>query len=197
MNPRHPILLCALLLLSCDRRFEFDRPLVSDFAACEERCVQWDQHCASGDWQDTLICVECNDDHACTDPSRPRCSVEHRCVECAVSKDCQRFGSGYECVSPDSRCAPTCSYTTNDDDGTCNQAGLHCGDLGVCGECEHDFECSGGRCLACGYCAQCRTNADCSGNTPVCDPVIHGCVECSDGRQCSSGCCNLETHQCF
>ena len=184
------------MIAGCNARFDFDVPIEASEAGpsdCSDKCAQWSQQCAP-DWK---VCVECNQDSDCSiDPSRTRCSMDHRCVQCKTNVDCP---SGGLCVATNYECRQACASSTSDD--VCESDNQRCGLLGVCVECVRDQECSsssrGSRCLDCGYCAACRFNSDCSGATPICDPLLHRCVECSDGRNCASGCCDQSTHQCY
>ena len=188
----------AFALIGCNARFNFDvpaGPTEAGVANCAEQCkVVWGQSCAP-EWN---VCVECNQDSDCTaDPNRPRCSADRRCVQCKTNNDCP---AGNLCVATNYECRPACNIGASDD--VCASIENDwCGVLGVCAECDRDIECvnsgHGNRCLDCGYCVQCRLDADCHGVTPKCDPVIHQCVECSDGRNCPSGCCDQSTHQCY
>ena len=189
-----------LVFCGCNPRFAFDVPgEVMEAGAeagtvdCTDQCATWGQQCAP-EWH---VCVECNQDLDCTNnPSLTRCSADHRCVQCKTNLDC---GAGSLCVATNYECRTACVSGMGDD--VCGADDERCGSLGVCAECDRDVECTnmgrGTRCLDNGICVACRFDSDCSGSTHVCDSVLHQCVECSDGRNCSSGACNQVTHHCY
>ena len=162
------VLIGLTVVIGCNPRFDFDVPFEAGTLSCTDKCAQWHQVCEDN-WQ---VCVECNVNNDCMgNANGSRCSITHRCVQ-----------------------------TSNDDD-VCGSDGQKCGTQGNCLECSIEDDCSvrGEHCLSsCGYCVECRYDSDCMNRSDfLCDPVLHQCVSCTDGRYCSSGCCDLSAHQCY
>ncbi len=203
------VALC-LAATGCNQNFSFDvhepveagsgSPSARDSGSsdagleCAAQCSKWQQVCAP-DWG---VCVECNFDADCQAVGKKRCWAEdHRCVDCATDRDCN--AGQQHCVSQTGECRTACTYGSGDD--ACESVGGRCSDLNICMSCDRDVECSstgrGKRCLPGSlYCVACVTDADCSGGLK-CDTVTHACMQCKDGRDCASGCCDYATHQCY
>jgi len=199
-------LLAGIGVAGCNQSFAFDvhgadagasvggSSDAGSYDLCQARCDTWNQVCAS-EW---MVCVECNSDTDCTAPGRRRCWAEdHRCVACTTDTDC---AAGEHCVSQTGECRIACNYSGGDD--ACGSEGEHCSNSNVCLTCDRDVECAGSsrgsHCLpGAGYCVACVKDADCLSTGLTCDTVTHSCVACKDGRDCSSGCCNVVSHSCY
>jgi hypothetical protein len=118
------------------------------------------------------ICVECDDDTDCADPTVPKCDLDlHRCGDCDSDDQCTRFdmtcGPAGACVE----CTPTDPPTQ---DPTCTDAAASvCGANGMCRGCQDHRECDSGACdLQSGMCVDptdiAYVDHDASGGNTTC-----------------------------
>ncbi len=192
------VLLCALLVSACDRRFDFD---VHELAASE-----------SGGAVPTPVPTSATAAPPAVSTTVPTPSVTTGAATSSptsaapTSPPASPTTNAPSTVPPDSGAPPlpTTPATEPDasmpssctDDADCGQPDLHCELLtGLCFECVVDADCNDSTRPWCDRalhrCVQCAVDQNCA-ETQVCDSVVRRCLQqCSDLSDCPPG-----SHQC-
>ena len=160
----------------------------------------------------TDSCVECLGSGDCSDPARPLCDGNNRCVTCTETSGCSGATPICDTRVPGGACVaclsaldcggatPVCNPATQ----RCVQCvdSQQCGSASVCNTtnntcvgCLGNADCSSAApyCES-ATCVQCRSGADCQNPSPICDATACracavGTNECGPGNYCPNGSC--------
>lgn len=152
---------CANARPYCRSReeLEAEAPLGAVFppatcSAClaDEDCVQGNGRCVAGE------CVECRETSDCAEPNASVCNLEtNTCVSCSVSADCEHIDGAHVChrdANGEGRCVECDAL----DYRACDQARNVC----VTAPTVEQFTCSGRKVNQVGACGECIADAECS-----------------------------------
>ena len=154
-------------------------------------------------------CASCLSNQVCVSSPDPQdCATADVCVDCSADSQCGTGRcEGCACVNQ-LPAGEACDEASDCIDSACGAGPAaspnDCSTSGICVECEHNYECTTGRCANCvcasklGFGSPCVETSDCisslCGPPPAADPndcAIDGlCAECAFDYVCTSGRCD-------